>query len=140
MSLTSFNYRSIYVVLLSSGVACVEGPPPGRLPAPLPKPRLHSLRNTPPTSRKLLTEVRKTRIGASSRRECVCAGGVAGADSADYGGLQSAGGRGRGRRPARSPPGCGMAASLWMGDVSEGHACSERTRGSRVLEEGGAEG
>lgn len=107
-------------------------------PLPAPEPRLHSLRNTPPTSRKLLTEVRKTRVGASSCRECVCAGGVAGADSADSGGLRSAGGRGR--RPARSPPGCGMAASLWMGDVSEGHACSERTRGSRVLEEGGAEG
>lgn len=94
--------------------------------------------NTPPKSRKLLTQVRKTRIGASRRRGCVCAGGVAGADSADSGGIRCA--EGRGRRPARSPPGCGMAASLWMGDVSEGRACSERTRGSRVLGEGGAEG
>lgn len=31
-------------------------------------------------------------------------------------------------RPARSPPGCGMAASLWMGDVSQGRPCSEENK------------
>lgn len=121
------NYRSIHAVLLKSGairptdrtfnvlVSKASGVRVEATPLSLWKPR-------PLGGRKLLTGQRKTRIGASGRRGSVYAGGASGAGSAAQAGAVA------GHRPARSPTGCGMAASLWMGDVSEGRPCSEENK------------